>query len=290
MLPLTLSERHWVELIEPLNSLGGILELPTSANIPKSYLDRVYDRYADARPHCPLPVNTIELLRGKEPAFRKLFLPLLPATKDASILDIGCGYGEFLYFLQKEGYTNTQGIDLDHQQVEIGRALGVKNIQYGDSRKFLVEAGQSFGFISAIDVLEHIPKAQVLNFLDLVRAALAPGGTFLCKVPNLAAFYTPLFYMDFSHETPFTPSSLKQVLQMAEFSSVKILPFGPVVHGAKSAVRSLLWKGITAGLRFIQTVEGGPRDPSDSIYTAAIYAIGEKRLYRGNDATTASRR
>ena len=59
-----------------------------------------------------------------------------------------------------------------------------------------------FDFISAIDVLEHIPKNEIPEFLDLVRAALRPGGRFLCQVPNLAASYNPIFYMDFSHETP----------------------------------------------------------------------------------------
>jgi 2-polyprenyl-3-methyl-5-hydroxy-6-metoxy-1,4-benzoquinol methylase len=250
--------------------------MTTSVETPDSHFKRVYDKYADARPHHPAPANATDLLRGKEPVFRKLFLPLLPAVKDASILDVGCGYGEFLYFLQCQGYTNTQGIDLNLQQVKVANALGVRNIQYGDSRKFLAEAGQSFDFISAIDVLEHIPKGQALDFLDRIHASLAPSGVFLCQVPNLAAFYTPLFYMDFSHETPFTATSLKQALQIAGFANARVLPCGPVVHGTRSAVRALLWKGITAGLRFIQTVEGGPRDPSDSIYTATIYATAQK--------------
>jgi len=251
--------------------------MKTSLRPTNSYLNKVYARYAEVRPHHPAPAAIEDLISSNEDVFGKFFLPLLPVQKDASILDIGCGYGEFLYFLQREGYSNTQGIDLNPQQVDVGSALGISNIQRRDSQKFLAETAQCFDFISAIDVLEHIPKEQVLEFLELVRAALSPGGTFLCQVPNLAAFYTPLFYMDFTHETPFAAASLKQALQIAGFASVNVAAMGPVVHGAKSAVRFLLWKGITAGLRFIQTVEGGPRDPLDSIYTAAIYATAEKR-------------
>lgn len=236
--------------------------------------NKPYAKYAEVRPHRPAPVAT-EDLTGKDDVFRKFFLPLLPVHKEASILDIGCGYGEFLYFLQREGYSNTQGIDLISEQVEAGSALGVSNIQCKDCREFLVETAQCFDFISAIDVLEHVPKEQVLELLELVKTVLRPGATFLCQVPNLAAFYTPLFYMDFTHETPFTAVSLKQVLQIAGFANINVEAMGPVIHGAKSAARSLLWKGITAGMRFIQTVEGGPRDPLDSIYTAAIYATAE---------------
>jgi len=85
----------------------------------------------------------------------------------------------------------------------------------------------------------------------------------------------PLSDMDFSHETPFTAVSLKQALEFAGFGGVNVAPMGPVINGAKSALRFLLWKGIAAGLRFVQTVEGRPRSPLDSIYTAAIYAIGK---------------
>src|SRR5207302_9375481 len=109
--------------------------------------------------------------------------------------------------------------------------------------------------ISAIDVLDPIPKSEVPEFLDLVRAALRPRGRFLCQVPNLAASYDPLFYMDFSHETPFTPSSLKQLLEITDFANVQVFPMGPVVHGAKSAVRYVIWNAISAVLRFVQTVE-----------------------------------
>jgi SAM-dependent methyltransferase len=248
-----------------------------SPETPNGHLARIYDRYAETRPNHAAPASAQDMVRGKAEVFRKFFHPLLPAKKDAPILDVGCGYGEFLYFLQSNGYSNAHGIDLNARQVEVGRSLGVLNLGCGDSRNFLADRPESFELISAIDVLEHIPKAQVLDFLGLVYSALAPGGVFLCQVPNLAAFYTPLFYMDFSHETPFTAGSLKQALELAGFGGVKVAPMGPVIHGGKSALRFLLWKGISAGLRFVQTVEGGPRSPLDSIYTAAIYATSQKR-------------
>lgn len=238
--------------------------------------DKIYARYAETRPNHQAPTQPAELLSGREPIFRQLYLPLLPAGRDARILDLGCGYGEFVYFLQRSGYTNASGVDLNHRQLEVGRGLGVWNIQWGDATAVFTESRGGFDFISAIDILEHIPKNQVLALLEQVYAALSPGGRFLCQVPNMAAFYTPLFYMDFSHETPFTASSLKQALELASFVNVRVFPAGPVVHGAKSAIRSVLWKGVSACLRLIQTIEGGPHDPLCSIYTAAILATADK--------------
>jgi SAM-dependent methyltransferase len=242
----------------------------------ESGTDRIYSRYADTRPNHGVPTQPAELLSGREPVFRKLYLPLLPNDRNARILDLGCGYGEFVYFLQRKGYTNAKGIDLNHRQLEVGRSLGVWNIECVEATALLKVCRGGFDFISAIDVLEHVPKNQLLEFLEQVYAALLPGGRFLCQVPNLAAFYTPLFYMDFSHETPFTASSLKQALELASFVNVRVLPIGPVVHGVKSAVRFVLWKGVTACLRLIQTIEGGPHDALCSIYTAAVLAVADK--------------
>ena len=236
----------------------------------------MYSGYALTRPNYRIPKQPGELLSLREPTFRKHYLPLLPVERGARILDLGCGYGEFLYFLQCCGYTNASGIDLSERELEVGRSLGVRNLKYGDAAAVLVKSREECDFISAIDLLEHVPKNQMLGLLEQIYSALRPGGRFVCQVPNLAAFYSPHFYMDFSHETPFTAPSLKQALELARFDAVQVLPIGPVAHGVKSAVRSILWKGITTCLRFVQTVEGGPPDALSSIYSATIFAVADK--------------
>lgn len=242
----------------------------------KGWVERMYAQYSDVRPNCSLPSNTGELLEGGAAVPRKRFLHLLPVRKEAAILDIGCGYGNFLYFLQIEGYANTMGVDLNAQQLDVARSLGVRNVQCCEAREFLHGADSRFDLVAALDVLEHVPRDQVLEFLDAVYAALRPGGRFLCQVPNLAAFYNPVFYMDFSHETPFTAASLQQVLQLARFENIRVFPMGPVAHGLKSTLRCVLWKAITLGLQVTKAIEGGPRYAFDTIYTSSILAAGDK--------------
>jgi 2-polyprenyl-3-methyl-5-hydroxy-6-metoxy-1,4-benzoquinol methylase len=237
---------------------------------------RIYERYGGSRPHHTPPAAASDLLSGREQVFRRLFGPHLPANRDAQVLDVGCGYGEFVCFLQRNGFTCASGIDLDGDQVQVGSRLGVQRIRCDDARRVLADVIEYFDFISALDVLEHIPKSEILDFLDQVWGALKPGGRFLCQVPNVAAFHTPLSYMDFSHETPFTASSLKQVLEIANFATVRVYPMGPVAHGTSSCVRALLWKGVTRCVRLVQTIEGGARDPLASIFTSAIFAVADR--------------
>jgi SAM-dependent methyltransferase len=237
---------------------------------------KAFKRYAELRPGHRVASTPEDLLAGKEPVFRKLFTPYLPARKDARILDLGSGCGEFLYFLQRAGYESAAGVDLDPDQVEVARKLGVRNLTRGDAPELLRDSSGQFDFISAIDVLEHFPKHKAFELLELIYTALRPGGRFLCQVPNAATFYLPLFFMDFTHETPFAPSSLKQALEMAGFANVRVSGIGPVVHGAKSAVRFALWKLIEGCLRLIQTVEAGPGDDLRRIFTATILGVADK--------------
>ena len=183
------------------------------------YAERMWARYSEVRPNLPSALPRAGPAGGWRAGLSPpLSSPSRPHARTQQSWTSAAAMESFLYFLQSEGYTETQGIDLNPQQLEVARSFGVRNVQCCEGQEFLRSSAGQFDFISAIDVLEHVPKDQVLEFLDLVHAALRPGGRFLCQVPNLAAFYNPVFYMDFSHETPFTASSLKQVLQLANFA------------------------------------------------------------------------
>src|SRR5262245_13422925 len=52
----------------------------------------------------------------------------LPTGREVPILDIGCGSGQFLYFLRDRGFGQAAGIDLDGDQVEVARSLGLNAI------------------------------------------------------------------------------------------------------------------------------------------------------------------
>jgi len=240
------------------------------------FREKAFERYAELRPRTFDPSPCGPFAKAIEPVFRKFYTPYLPAKKDARILDLGSGNGELLYLMQRAGYATAAGVDLDPKQVEEGRKLGVKNLSCGDARKVLRDSLGEFDFISAMSILEHFPKEQLFELLKLILAALRPGGRFLCQVPNAATFYLPLFFMDFTHETPFAPTSLKQALEMAGFVDVRVSGIRPVVHGFKSGIRFALWKLIEAWLRSIQIIEGGPTSDLCRIFTATIFAVADK--------------
>ena len=150
----------------------------------------------------------------------------LPNDKNSIILDIGCGDGKFIFFLEHNGYTNVQGLELSSQQAKEARK-NVKGTIYAvdKTESFLLENTNTYQMIAMNDVLEHVPQHEVLKFLKAVHDAVIPGGTVVVNVPQVSGF-TSLFcrYNDFTHQMLFTEMSLKQVLVSAGFNNVKFIP------------------------------------------------------------------
>src|SRR3954467_1242433 len=84
----------------------------------------------------------------------------LPSSRETRVLDIGCGSGQFLYFLREEGYTGATGIDLDRDQVAVARSLGLdaRCLPIGD---FLRENPGDYGLILMLDILEHFTREEL---------------------------------------------------------------------------------------------------------------------------------
>jgi 2-polyprenyl-3-methyl-5-hydroxy-6-metoxy-1,4-benzoquinol methylase len=150
----------------------------------------------------------------------------LPEDKQAKILDLGCGDGKFLFFLQQKDYQKIEGLELSSQQAKEARRKLKCPIHVVDNTiSFLDEKLNAYHMITMNDVLEHVPKNDTVRFLKAVHNAILPGGIAVINVPQISGF-TSMFcrYNDFTHETIFTEMSLKQVLSLAGFFSLRFIP------------------------------------------------------------------
>ena len=211
----------------------------------------------------------------------------LPADKKARILDIGCGDGKFLFFLQQNGHSAIEGVELSSQQAkEAKKYLKCPIHVVDDTSVFLQEHISTYRMIAMNDILEHIPKREILNFLRAVLGALRPEGNVVINVPQVSGF-TSLFgrYRDFTHETIFTELSLKQVLSLAGYSNIRFirqkwpLKWTPR-HLAYRLVR-FLWYAI---LKLIYTIES-PGEKHPGSFQAKLVASATRPSHQNEQAT-----
>lgn len=161
--------------------------------------------------------------------YGRIYGKFLPKSREAPILEIGCGEGLFLGFLAHLKYRNYLGIDLAAEKLEIAKKYHPHQILSADAFKYLRRHKNTFKIIFANFVLEHVPKKQTMEFLKLVYGALKSDGVFIASVPNmdcpLALFER---YMDFTHEVGFTLESLIWVFFEAGFKGIEVHDAAPI--------------------------------------------------------------
>lgn len=211
---------------------------------------------------------------------KKRFAKILPENKEAKILDVACGAGHFLYFLKKEGYLNIKGIDVSEKQIELAKGIGLKEVEKADLFVYLPKHKGEFEAIVALDIIEHLKKEEIINFLNLIRESLKPEGLAIIHTINASSLMaTNSIYLDFTHEVAFTATSLAALLQACGFEEVKVFGDGPVMHDFKSFIRVILWELIKVILKIYRQIESGTGRHlwrRTDIFEPAIFAVAKK--------------
>ena len=199
----------------------------------------------------------------------------LPADKATPVLDIGCGSGQFLYFLRERGYTAATGIDLDGQQVAVAKGMGL-DARHAPIMDFLGDAadGSSYGLVAMLDILEHFTREELFPLLEAVVARLAPGGKLVVSVPNADSPHAArAIYADITHEIAFTPTSLAELffchgLRVAALRDPWPAPVSPM-RRAYRALSTVARKAEAARLRLMGF-------DSPRYWSSVIWALAEK--------------
>lgn len=169
---------------------------------------------------------------------------IIPKDKSARILDIGCGLGEFLFWLQQKGYRNFWGVDVSQQMLDIAKQNASAKVKKISSiKEFLGSEKEGYDLIVMNDVIEHLVKSEIIDDLEATRNALKKGGKLIIKTNNLAAITgARMRYSDFTHEVGLTEYSLKQILALVGFSDVVVKPFAMPLTNPFRYIRFIMQK------------------------------------------------
>ena len=208
--------------------------------------------------------------------FENNYRPFFPKDKDSCVLDIGVGRGEMLSCLLAWGYENYQGIDISASTVDYCTSIGLNCERVDDTIDWLGKNQNKFELITILDVLEHVKRNEMLDFLSAIQSSLKMGGRLIVQVPNLQAPDPCLHrYYDITHESGFTEHSLNQVLMATRFTDCQFFGFeDTITRHPKERIRLILRFAYWRYVRFTRKITG---NLNPSILHPILYAVASKK-------------
>lgn len=117
-----------------------------------------------------------------------------------NLLEIGCGDGRLIAELLNGGISGTTGIDIDERAVLFAKAFNFgqeATIQVGDIREM---EGLGFDGAVAMEVIEHIPDAELPSIIKAIWDRTTSGAFFLVSVPTTNVPVTPAHFRHYDLE------------------------------------------------------------------------------------------
>ena len=125
-----------------------------------------------------------DILANWDAAFYAKFTETLrPKTPGARLLDIGCGVGQVVAQLTREGF-EAHGVDVSAPNIERTQAFTDRCLLYDGNR--LPYPDGNFQRVGALNVVEHVQDPE--GFIAEAVRVCAPGGRIILSSPNFLRF------------------------------------------------------------------------------------------------------
>lgn len=153
--------------------------------------------------------------------------------KDKSILDIGCGTGDFLVACRKNGW-EIQGVEPNAKAMEIssGKLSSIddalnRKVIFQDIQE-LIDMKKKYDVISMWHVLEHI--YNLTEYIEQLKSLLNRNGVLIIAVPNFKSFDAHYYSEHWAaydvprHLWHFSKKSIKILFEKVGLKVIQILP------------------------------------------------------------------
>ena len=177
----------------------------------------------------------------------------LPGTKDARVLDLGCGTGlELEFYFRRNPSAAITGIDLStHMLAALQAKFSDKAIRLIRGSYFDVPLGEDcYDAAVSVESLHHFNQEEKTSLYTKVRKALVTGGYFIltdyfADTPEQEAFFrSELLRLKaeqdladdafYHYDTPLTVQHETEALLAAGFSRVEVLSRWGATHTIKA--------------------------------------------------------
>lgn len=172
----------------------------------EEYLDTTYTEFK--APKSSYPFKLIEYIKNHY------------FKSEGKVLDIGCGFGEQLAAFEQHNY-KPYGMDLSPSVLNLKDRFNVKVFDL--ENKIFPYPENYFDFVFSKSVIEHMHEPHYL--FNHALKTLKPKGKAVIMTPSWEHNMWGPFYIDHTHVTPFTKTSLEDLFVMSGFKNVKVFHF-----------------------------------------------------------------
>lgn len=141
--------------------------------------------------------------------------------KGASVLDVGCGKGEFKKFIPESDFT---GLEFSPEAVKVGTANGCYILNQS-VEEHAAQHPNKYDFVTAFQVLEHV--RNVAEFLRSCADCVKPGGKLIIAVPSEESFLrfstNSILNMPPHHISRWTDKALTNVAALINFNLTQMV-------------------------------------------------------------------
>jgi SAM-dependent methyltransferase len=194
--------------------------------------------------------------------------------KNVSVVDIGCGEGDFLLYLRSLGFEHLRGTEIDSERYMKCKNKGLEVEKVYQLDKWL--NGKTFDVVMLRYVIAHFKRTDTIRYLKAIRNSLSSNGVLIVDTSNasmLSSFY--MLSNGCEHDQYFTEYSLREIVEKSGFTNIRI--FGKKMHSR--SIKFLLWKFARSiwisTLKIIFILERGNSN-NPTIWTKSIIAICRK--------------
>lgn len=195
---------------------------PSTDKLPGYYKSEDYISHTDAKRNV---FEKVYHLVKRIALKRKLKLVNAVSGKGKSLLDVGCGTGDFLQVASNAGW-EISGIEPNEQARDIANKK--TNNSVFDTEQLSKFPSKSFDVITLWHVLEHLPELD--QHLSIFKNLLKPEGALIIAVPNYKS-YDAGIYKEFwaAYDAPrhlwhFSQTSLKKLGAKVNMNLINTAP------------------------------------------------------------------
>jgi SAM-dependent methyltransferase len=234
-------------------------------SVDKKNASFVYDQdYYGSSPYTKLPIFKDLYFQNK---INKI--STLCPKEGLKILDVGCGWGNFLQILN-DNQLPYLGIDVSQEAVAICSEKGL-NCLKADLINLSKDSKQKYSVITFFQVIEHLKNP--LEYLKTAKKLLKKNGILLITTPNnnspLRSLFGPKWsvYNTPSHYFFYSKKSLGRLLKMAGFNKFEIKIDPPRYFSLNYVLGRIFKKGFSVSKIFDLPI---PTDPWGDLEIIAV--------------------